>query len=236
MGKKSLTIINFNANGIRRQMGEFPDFLKRHDVDIACVTETHLKINERFSLPGYSVYHNARTNGPGGGTAIFTKQNIQPAIDDNNTNIENTSIITSINGRTTRLTAVYAAPNRNFDKKVIKRWTKYHRPQDRATNNKLVVETKANIAHYKENSWHRFIPTIESEEQGVWKLNKILRGNKKANCPIFNGQKWIFDVTEQAGFAADHFSNQFTNNKTTDNNTNSDVLKTTKRTKVLSKP
>lgn len=110
-----LKIINYNANGIRSQVPEFNDFLRRHEIDICCISETHLRRNERISLPGYRIFHTSRTGGARGGTAIVCKANILAAIDTNISNLANTSIITATGGKTTRIVAVYSPPSRNLD-------------------------------------------------------------------------------------------------------------------------
>lgn len=115
MSNYALTIINFNANGLRRQLPEVRDFLNRHEAEIICITETFLGATDPCTIPGYSVFRNARVDGPRGGTAILVKRSLQAVTDTNSSPIENTTIITQINGRPTRISAVYSAPRRTFD-------------------------------------------------------------------------------------------------------------------------
>lgn len=51
-----LIILNWNANGIKAKRGAFLEFLSRHNVAVACVTETHLIHPEKFTVPGYNIY------------------------------------------------------------------------------------------------------------------------------------------------------------------------------------
>lgn len=405
MYKKALTLINFNANGLRRQLPAVTDFLARHEADIICITETFLRLNDTCNVAGYSVFRTARIDGPRGGTEILIKRNLQAEIDTNTSSIENTTIITAINGRPTRIAAVYSAPSRQIEKidltniikndniitiligdfnalhdswnnhstskglklatiigelhstvhapleptryahnglgntldiaisfgttysitsNVIfelnsdhfpvkmqlefgtvnpptarqtsnkrtlwhrykyyienansdvftlttnddidaavqtvtahiqaavekstitttnkpynrlnlptwirnklknkyaakKRWSKYHRPEDKRIYDKLTAETKTDIAVFKEESWNNFITNIEEEDQGIWKLHKILRSNKDARSPLFDGQRWLFKPIEQAEHAADFFAQQFKNTRVTDPVTN----------------
>lgn len=74
MDTKVLIVINYNANGLRRQIAEIPDFLVRHEADILCVTETFLRQNEPFSTAGYSVFRTAR--------AVLIKRHIQAALNE----------------------------------------------------------------------------------------------------------------------------------------------------------
>lgn len=110
-------ITNFNANGVRRQVPELTDFLIRHEIDACCVTETHLRVNEKFTIPGYRAFTNARLGGPGGETAVLVRSHIPAAHEANDAGLENTSIITKIHNRTIRLVAAYSAPGKQITKK-----------------------------------------------------------------------------------------------------------------------
>lgn len=49
------TILNWNANGIKRQKNLFTQFLHHHNIDVTCVSETHLVPNESFKIPNYRI-------------------------------------------------------------------------------------------------------------------------------------------------------------------------------------
>jgi exonuclease III len=51
-----LKVIAFNANGIWRQCCDFSKQLKNLHVDVALLSETHLKPHERFFIPNYHYY------------------------------------------------------------------------------------------------------------------------------------------------------------------------------------
>ena len=74
-----LTVLNWNADGLKHKKNMFASFLVRHNIDIACITETHFIRNENFKTPGYSIYREDRNgNVPqaSGGVAIVVKRNI----------------------------------------------------------------------------------------------------------------------------------------------------------------
>lgn len=72
-----LTLLNWNANGIRTKRSSFVAFLVSHNIDIACVTETHLLPNEVLKIPGYIVYRKDRVSDTAsGGVAIMIKKKI----------------------------------------------------------------------------------------------------------------------------------------------------------------
>lgn len=74
---KSLTFLNWNANGILSKRSIFIHFLESHNIDIACVTETHLCQRKAFNIPNYKCYRNDHSApAAAGGVAIFIKHSI----------------------------------------------------------------------------------------------------------------------------------------------------------------
>lgn len=73
-----LVIINWNANGLNpKRTHEFKYFLEQHNVDIAIVTETHVKLNKKpQSIKNYKVTFKNRIGARGGGVAIYFKDNL----------------------------------------------------------------------------------------------------------------------------------------------------------------
>lgn len=72
-----LALLNWNANGISSKRLLFIDFLVRHNIDIACITETHLVSGQNFKVPNYRVYRSNRTSGEAwGGVAVIIKKNL----------------------------------------------------------------------------------------------------------------------------------------------------------------
>ena len=73
---KYLRLLSWNANGIKPKMNEFRELIKRYNIDIALINETHLKPGSRANVPNYICYRNDRLHGRGGGTAIYVKKHI----------------------------------------------------------------------------------------------------------------------------------------------------------------
>jgi len=48
LNNTKLVIINWNANEIKQNRNTFAAFLSAHNVDIACVSETHLIANDKI--------------------------------------------------------------------------------------------------------------------------------------------------------------------------------------------
>jgi len=73
-----INLVNWNANGIKSKKSSLMEFLTRHKIDIACITETHLKSHKKFKLNGYNIYRKDRDAiHSSGGVAILIKKNIK---------------------------------------------------------------------------------------------------------------------------------------------------------------
>jgi len=71
-----MVLANWNACSLRSKTLELGDFLARESVDVATITETHLKANENIFLPEYHLLRLDRATA-GGGVAIAVKRNIK---------------------------------------------------------------------------------------------------------------------------------------------------------------
>ena len=75
---RPLKVIAFNAHGISRQHHDFSKQLQDQKIDVALLSETHLKPHERFYIPNYSFYRTHRFPGRKGGTAVAIRKGIPP--------------------------------------------------------------------------------------------------------------------------------------------------------------
>uniref|UniRef100_A0A182FPZ5 Endo/exonuclease/phosphatase domain-containing protein n=1 Tax=Anopheles albimanus TaxID=7167 RepID=A0A182FPZ5_ANOAL len=73
---EDIKFAQWNANGISHHKYELIDFLSSEKVDICAISETFLKPEMKFTIPGYRVYRLDRTSGAKGGVAIIVKRNI----------------------------------------------------------------------------------------------------------------------------------------------------------------
>jgi exonuclease III len=69
-------VIAFNVNGIGRQRYEHSKQLQDLHIDVALLSETHLKTNERQFIPNYQFYQTDRYPGRKGGTAVAVRKGI----------------------------------------------------------------------------------------------------------------------------------------------------------------
>ncbi|KAL1447787.1 hypothetical protein WDU94_010908 [Cyamophila willieti] len=114
----SIKVLNWNANGIKLQRSVFIDFLTRHNIDIACVNETHLTPSDSFRIPGFKIQRRDRLPvSAHGGVAIFVKSNLVfEAIPDLPMNsLELVGICLSlVNKKRLKLFATYLRPSKTL--------------------------------------------------------------------------------------------------------------------------
>lgn len=72
---KSFKIIEWNSNGIKNKTYELTHYLHTHDIDIALITETHLKNTDKLNITNYTIHRKDRPT-QGGGVAIMIKNTI----------------------------------------------------------------------------------------------------------------------------------------------------------------
>ncbi|KAL4091730.1 hypothetical protein QTP88_026377 [Uroleucon formosanum] len=74
----NLVIINWNANGLKQNRNTLAAFLNSHNVDIACISETHLINADKIKFNGYVTYRKDRlVVRPSGGVSIIIKSKIK---------------------------------------------------------------------------------------------------------------------------------------------------------------
>jgi exonuclease III len=117
MNSHNLIAINWNANGLKKQRNSFAAFLSHHNVDIACVSETHLINSDTIKFSGYKIYRYDRplNRRPAGGVAIIIRNNIKynqmPIISDLRS-LEVIAISLTINNKLITLISAYQSPSK----------------------------------------------------------------------------------------------------------------------------
>jgi len=72
--RNALKIMTLNARGINSKEPAIARIIERHKIDIAIITETHLKPGKAMP-PGWN-HHSARTDSGRGGVTIITRKNL----------------------------------------------------------------------------------------------------------------------------------------------------------------
>jgi exonuclease III len=109
---RSLKIIAFNANGIRRQAYEARKQLQDLKIDTSLFSETHLKPHMRFYISNYDTCQTDCEDGHRGRTAVAVKKgiphtcvNLPPLL-----SVEATGVCMPIGNNEIFLAAVYKSP------------------------------------------------------------------------------------------------------------------------------
>lgn len=114
-------ILNWNANGIKRQENQLRHFIASHNIKIACISETHLLPQIKFSIPGFNIYRNDRLSATAaGGVAILVHKDIKHTLINSPTSndLETIAITTKINNKDTTIISAYKPPNKLFPRKI----------------------------------------------------------------------------------------------------------------------
>ncbi|CAF4874636.1 unnamed protein product [Pieris macdunnoughi] len=115
----NLRLLHWNAAGLRGKGHHLRHILRTQDVDVALISETHLRSTDRLSAAGYFVYReeNQAINGaPIRGLAVQIRRRIpHRAIQATNlTGILTLGVELELGGQPTDVLAIYAPPGHNF--------------------------------------------------------------------------------------------------------------------------
>lgn len=104
--------MNWNSRSIRNKEGEFFEFIEKHEIDVAVVTETWLQPNISIYHPNYSCVRLDRPShvaNRGGGVAIFVRNGIafRQADGLNTSSIEAVEIVLNFESTVVRIIAAY---------------------------------------------------------------------------------------------------------------------------------
>ena len=76
----SLKVAHWNAEGIKNKKPELQEFLRKNDIDVICVQETHLNKPQKFFIRGYQDDLRVDRDGHKGGIITLVKNSI-PAVE-----------------------------------------------------------------------------------------------------------------------------------------------------------
>ena len=113
---KRLTVLQWNAEGISRKKVPLAKRLHEENIDIACIQETHLTENLRFSVRGYQTYRVDRQDRHKGGVLIQVRNNIpaQHITVHTGGHAEITGVDVTIQDKQIKIYNVYCPPDRNL--------------------------------------------------------------------------------------------------------------------------
>lgn len=115
-------IVTWNANGLLQHRDEFENFLIINNIDVALISETHLRPNQTIRLRGYTVYS---TPHPGdrarGGAAVIVKTSISQHMLQpwSTTGVQTARVQLNFHSRKITMTAIYCSPNHSVDRSTF---------------------------------------------------------------------------------------------------------------------
>jgi hypothetical protein len=109
----SLSILLFNANGLKNHANELQTVLYDKRIDIALISETHFTKYSHISIPGYYLLKSNHPDGTAhGGAAILIKTNLKfhPLTNFSQNHIQSCAISITLNNIPIVIAAVYSPP------------------------------------------------------------------------------------------------------------------------------
>lgn len=109
----SLSILLFNANGLKNHVYELQTVLYEKRIDIALIAETHFTKYSHISIPGYYLLKSNHPDGTAhGGAAILIKTNLKfhPLTNFSQNHIQSCAISITLNNIPIVIAAVYSPP------------------------------------------------------------------------------------------------------------------------------
>src|SRR5436190_10919125 len=109
-----LTVFLWNSNGVLQHFNELECILHTKRIDIALITETHLKHTSIFFMKGYTIYRSDHpANKAQGGSAILIRSTLQHNVlplPPSTNQIQVTAISTRLENNYFTVAAVYCPP------------------------------------------------------------------------------------------------------------------------------
>jgi len=109
----SLSILLFNANGLKNHVNELQTVLFDKRIDITLISETHFTKYSHISIPGYYLLKSKYPDGiTHGGAAILIKTNLKfyPLTNFSQNHIQSCAISITLNNIPVVIAAVYSPP------------------------------------------------------------------------------------------------------------------------------
>ncbi|KAL4144088.1 hypothetical protein QTP88_006318 [Uroleucon formosanum] len=107
-----------NADGLKNKRNTLLAFLTHHNIDIACITETHLSSLDEIKFPGYIPHRTDRVTQSRamGGVAILVRARIKQQVIPNLNllSLEAVAVLIKLNNRYVTIVSAYQPPSRQM--------------------------------------------------------------------------------------------------------------------------
>ncbi|KAL4143757.1 hypothetical protein QTP88_006044 [Uroleucon formosanum] len=118
MDPHNTILLNWNANGLKNKRNTLLAFLTHHNIDIACITETHLSSLDKIKFPGYILHRTDRVTQSRamGGVAILVRARIKQQVIPNLNllSLEAVAVLIKLNNRYVTIVSAYQPPSRQM--------------------------------------------------------------------------------------------------------------------------
>lgn len=110
---ENITVLQWNIRSLSRNIADLIFILSKCEADVILLSETWLKPNQIFSLPGYNLFRSDRRDKNGGGTAIAVHTHLSAVQlpTPSSVPIESTGVQVTWGQETITFLSVYLAPN-----------------------------------------------------------------------------------------------------------------------------
>ncbi|BFY98463.1 hypothetical protein BsWGS_01503 [Bradybaena similaris] len=188
----ALTVVHWNAEGVSNKKIELQEFLRKHEVDVICIQESHLKEPTRFSVRGYECFRHDRPTKAKGGIITLVKTSI-PAVEidrSNDTELEHLTVKLLFDKDHLLITNCYSPPTTPLT---------LHRITINEANHLIVGDFNSHSP-----SWGYEATDPRGEELEDWMVeHKLILINKPNDTPTYYSRAWKKTSTPDLAMATD---------------------------------
>ena len=194
--KHKLVFLQWNAEGIQKKKEALKIFLHKNEIDVACIQETHLNNNLRFSIRGYTCLRQDRENRTKGGILTLVKNNI-PTTDifiPNSTQSEILGTKLILPGGDINVFNCYCPPDKELELERIQ-----------ILNNEEYLILGDMNSHSQSLGYSDL--NARGEEIEEWQSeNSLILLNQPEDTPTFYSRVWMTTSTPDLAFATNKLS------------------------------
>ena len=189
---RPLNILQWNAEGVYQKKISLTERLHGDKIDVACIQETHLNPNHRFSIRGYQTFRMDREGRHKGGVLILVKNDI-PAKDfkiDTGQQSEIHGAHITVGNTTVTIFNLYYPSDKDLALHTMN----------------LPPENCLTVGDFNSHStsWGYEESNRRGDEVEDWQIeNNLLLLNDPEDPPTFFSRRWISTSTPDLAFASD---------------------------------
>ena len=192
---RPLNILQWNAEGVYNKKIPLTERLHAEDIDVACIQETHLNTNRRFTVRGYQTFRMDREGRHKGGVLILVRNSIaaKDITVDTNQQAEIHGVSITVDNSVITIFNLYCPPDKDLSLQMM----------DTPPENCLV------IGDFNSHStcWGYDETDRRGDEVEDWQIeSNMLLLNDPEDPPTFFSRRWITTSTPDLAFATEDLS------------------------------